>query len=478
MSQKRFWTILALSALLSALLVTLTGRVWPGNKYTLRIEPVGLQDIVLEYGQEYKEAGATAVLESKSGECQELPVTTEGSVDTDVIGEYTISYTAKYKFRKETVYRKVRIMDTEAPVITLVSDPERFTLPNQNYEEEGFTATDNYDGDLTDAVCRVEENGVVIYTVTDTAGNTTSVVRTINYYDPEPPVLTLKGEAQVVIPAGDQYIEPGYTAMDNCDGDITASVTVTGGVDNFRIGRYTLTYTTKDSYDNTASATRTVFVKERSVDKVNDPTNPQKVIYLTFDDGPGPETPRLLDILKKYNVQATFFVVNTGFIPTIRRAAEEGHTVAIHTNTHVFRDIYASEDAYFQDLYTMQQIIQDYTGQTSMLLRFPGGSSNTISRFNKGIMTRLTEAVEEKGFRYYDWNVDSHDAGGVSTAQGVYESTVLGIGDKQTAVVLMHDIKGYTVDAVEPIVVWGLNNGYTFLPLTSDSPVCHHRVLN
>lgn len=478
MSKKRFWTTLVLSTVISAVLVTLTGCLWSGSNHTLRVEPVGQRDIVLEYGQNYDEAGATAVLQKKNGECVQLPVTTQGSVDTDTIGEYTIRYTAKYKRYVGTAYRRVRVTDTEAPVITLVSDPERFTLPDEAYEEEGFTATDNYDGDLTDAVKRVEADGVVIYSVADSAGNMTSIVRTIHYNDPEPPVLTLKGEELVIISAGDKYIEPGYTATDNCDGDITADVKVTGSVNNFKVGRYTLTYTAKDSYDNAVYATRTVFVKERAVDKVNDTTNPEKVIYLTFDDGPGPETPRLLDVLKKYNVQATFFVVNTRYISTIERSAQEGHTIAIHTTTHVFNDIYASEEAYFQDLYTMQEIIRSHTGQTSMLLRFPGGSSNTISRFNKGIMTRLTAAVEEKGFHYYDWNVDCKDAGGATTAQEVYMNTVNGIGDKQTAVVLMHDIKSYTVDAVEHIIVWGLDNGYTFLPLTADSPACHHSVNN
>ena len=113
-----------------------------------------------------------------------------------------------------------------------------------------------------------------------------------------------------------------------------------------------------------------------------------------------------------------------------------------------------------------------------MLMRFPGGSSNTISSFNPGIMTRLTKAVEEKGFRYFDWNVDSNDAGGARTASKVYSNVVSGIGDKKAAVVLMHDIKSYTIDAIEKIIVWGLDNGYTFLPLTADSPTCHHGVNN
>ena len=207
-------------------------------------------------------------------------------------------------------------------------------------------------------------------------------------------------------------------------------------------------------------------------------SNAEKIIYLTFDDGPGPETERLLDILKKYNVQATFFVVNTAYISTIQRAAQEGHTIAMHTMTHRFKEIYASEEAFFADLYGMQAVIQSYTGTAPMLMRFPGGSSNTISSFNEGIMTRLTQQVTEKGFVYFDWNVDSKDAGGASSPLEVFNNVTYSVSNKTESVVLMHDIKSYTVDAIEPIIVWALENGYTFLPLTETCPTCHHPVHN
>jgi peptidoglycan/xylan/chitin deacetylase (PgdA/CDA1 family) len=276
-------------------------------------------------------------------------------------------------------------------------------------------------------------------------------------------------------------VEPGYKATDNCDGDLTGQVSVTGYVDGNTLGDYVLMYTVVDAYNNLTSVSRTVTVQAPSKPLVNPSVvNPDgKVIYLTFDDGPGPRTPELLDILAKYNVKATFFVVNTKFIDTIARIAREGHTVGIHSTTHKFNEIYVNEDAYFHDLYTMQDIIRSFTGQESTILRFPGGSSNTVSaKYNQGIMSRLTQQVHEKGFRYFDWNVDSKDAGGAKTATQVYNNVVRGIGTKQYSIVLQHDIKGYSIDAVEGIIVWGLQNGYTFLPLTQDSPICQHNIKN
>lgn len=449
------------------------------NDYQMQMQLNGDRIVTVEFGSSYEEPGASAtLLNCRTGTAEITEVTVSGSVDTQVLGTYTVRYAATQKGYTGTAYRRVQVVDTQLPVIELVSDPEHYTLPGQPYIEEGFTATDNYDGDITDRVRCKEKDGVVEYTVSDSYGNSTTVSRPIVYHDPVAPELVLQGEEMVIVELGDDYVEPGYAAKDNCDGDLTAAVQVSGMVDTFAAGRYVLTYTVSDSYENTTEKSRTVFVKEREVDKINDTAKGDKVIYLTFDDGPGAYTDKLLDILAKYNVQATFFVVNTGYISTVKRIAEEGHTVAIHSATHKFKEIYASEDAYFKDLYKMQDIIKSYTGQTATLIRFPGGSSNTVSSFNQGIMTRLTKLVEEIGFTYFDWNVDSMDAGGAKTAKKVYQNVINGVSGKTNSVVLMHDIKSYTVDAVEKIIVWGLENGYTFLPLTENSPTCHHKVNN
>ena len=489
MTAKRFWTtagscLLALAALAAAVLCGWSVRTELENKYILRVELQGEQECVLEYGTAYTEPGAAAQFYGTHRHTQAaaVPVAIEGTVDPFSLGTHVLKYTAIYGDHVGTAYRYVHIVDTQAPVITLVADPEKFTFPNETYAEEGFTAMDSCDGDITALVQRTETREAVTYTVTDSSGNSTTVQRQIVYDDPIPPVLELKGEQRISLKVGQTYREPGYTATDNCDGDLTGQVSVAGHVDTRRAGNYTLIYTVKDAYNNLVSVSRIVSVRKPAAPLVNQPNvvvPDGKVIYLTFDDGPGARTPYLLDVLKKYNVKATFFVVKTKYIDTIKRIADEGHSLAIHTTTHKFDQIYASEEAYFNDLYTMQGIIKSLTGQEPTLLRFPGGSSNTISsKYNKGIMTRLTQLVQEKGFRYFDWNVDSKDAGGAKTANQVFNNVKKGVSGKQISVVLQHDIKSFSVDAVEKIIVWGLENGYTFLPLEQDSPVCAHNVKN
>ena len=205
-----------------------------------------------------------------------------------------------------------------------------------------------------------------------------------------------------------------------------------------------------------------------------------KRIYLTFDDGPGLYTAQLLDILEQYDAKATFFVVNTGFHmdELLNRMTRQGHALGIHSYSHDFSGIYSSEKAFWQDFYQMQELLKEKTGQTTMLMRFPGGSSNTISRRSHGIMSRLTKQAVQAGFTYFDWNVDSGDGFGCRDVERIFQNVISGIQGKNMAVVLLHDLYPESVRAVERILRWGQRNGYRFLPLSADSPCCHHRVQN
>ncbi len=379
---------------------------------------------------------------------------------------------------KERAKRIAIETDTVPPVIELVSNEGTFTLPGEPYAEEGYTATDNLEGDLTDRVVRTEADGAVTYTVSDTAGNETTVRRTIVYGDPVPPVITLAGDAAVTLNAGVYYTEPGFSAADNVDGDLTERVSVTGTVDPYQPGTYEISYAVTDSYGNAAAAKRTVTVLAPSPQK-DDPEKGEKNVYLTFDDGPGPYTERLLDILARYNVKATFFVIdNPVYGDLIGREVREGHSVGIHTATHSYETIYASEEAFFADFQIVDDLIYEKGGIRTKISRFPGGSSNTISEFNPGIMTRLAAMVREKGFQYFDWNVASGDAGQTKSTYTVFTNVINGVKGKADSVVLQHDIHAYSVDAVERIIVWGLVNGYTFLPLDETSYAAHHRIFN
>ena len=185
---------------------------------------------------------------------------------------------------------------------------------------------------------------------------------------------------------------------------------------------------------------------------------------------------KLLNILKEYNVKATFFVTGNGNREYIKKAYNEGHSIGIHTYSHVYKNVYASEEAYFNDLEKVQKIIKEQTGEESRLVRFPGGSSNTVSRFNKGIMTRLSKELERRGYKYFDWNVSSSDT--VKSNSDDIANTVIRRLKKGNNVVLQHDTKYYSVKAVRKIIEYGLANGYTFAKLDVTSPTVHHGINN
>ena len=445
--------------------------------YELNIQIIGENQVTVEFGRTYTDPGAKAqAVRTSDGDTIDLIVRIENHVDWTRLGVYRIIYTAEYEGESVSVERTVQIVDTTAPVIELVPQ-QQIVFVGEPYEEDGFTAMDNYDGDVTRLVQRVEKDGVVTYTVTDTSGNTATAQRIIRYTEMEGPVLILKGEEHMTIQAGREWVEPGYTAMDGAGNDLTNQVEISGTVNWYAAGTYTLKYRVVDQRGKEATAQRTVVVEPiRQPDVVN-PTG--KVIYLTFDDGPVANTKRLLKILETYNVKATFFVSGRSEYSLLDDIVKGGHAIGLHSMTHEYEKIYSSDEVFFEDMYAIQNVIYEHTGVWTKLMRFPGGSSNRVSKkYNVGIMTRLTQAVKDQGFRYFDWNVDSDDAGNTTTAEGVAQNVINGVKNKKISVVLQHDIKGYSVDAVEQIIIWGLENGYTFLALDETSPVCEHDVKN
>lgn len=210
--------------------------------------------------------------------------------------------------------------------------------------------------------------------------------------------------------------------------------------------------------------------------------NEYRTAYLTFDDGPSYLTPQILDILKKYNAKATFFVVNAteDNREVLNRMIAEGHTIGLHSATHQYSYIYSSDEAYFEDLYRVRDNVKNLTGYSPILIRFPGGSSNTVSKYyNSGIMSRLVNEVTEKGFYYHDWNVDSEDAAGANSERMI-ENIIKYSNNRTWVNVLMHDAgsKKQTVEALERIVQWYQANGFHLEALTPASPCAHHRVNN
>ncbi len=202
-----------------------------------------------------------------------------------------------------------------------------------------------------------------------------------------------------------------------------------------------------------------------------------KLVYLTFDDGPSEYTDEILDILKQYDVKATFFVLaKDGYEEQYQRIIDEGHTLALHSYTHQYSQIYDSPEAFRQDITALSDYLFDITGYRCGFYRFPGGSSNTIIQFDKN---ECFDVLEEEGLIYFDWNVTSKDASSYRlSAQAITNNVLNGVGQTSNAsVVLMHDAsdKYTTVQALPQIIETLMANEDTvFLPITDGTaPVCH-----
>ena len=177
------------------------------------------------------------------------------------------------------------------------------------------------------------------------------------------------------------------------------------------------------------------------------PAPPEKWVCLTFDDGPSKTTPAVLEALNNAGVKATFFVVATGYnekyLPLLAEASAAGHQIALHSASHEYSDIYRGSDAYWQDIALLKQRVSPYINAESIrYLRFPGGSTNTVSRRygGKGLMKQLKSEVEQKGYQWVDWNVCAEDAvGGKPSASTIFRNVVRETGEQTQCIVLMHD---------------------------------------
>lgn len=209
----------------------------------------------------------------------------------------------------------------------------------------------------------------------------------------------------------------------------------------------------------------------------------ESIVYLTFDDGPNRySTPKILNILKKHNVPATFFELkpaNADFDLT-KRVLKEGHTLALHGYQHKYDKIYKSEKIYKNNLDKQRALFFRKFGVWCTITRFPGGSSNTVSRYNPGIMTKITKKIHSWGYHYFDWNVSSGDAGDVKAASQVYRMVTSGLKKGRSNVVLMHDFNknDKTINSLEKIIQYGKKHGYSFRAITASTDEIHHAVNN
>lgn len=233
--------------------------------------------------------------------------------------------------------------------------------------------------------------------------------------------------------------------------------------------------------DQNADARAAEFAVDPNRTTWNYEENGRKTVYLTIDDGPSENTPKVLDILDRYGCKATFFVVghNPECYHYIKEAYDRGHTIGLHTYSHDYATVYASEDAYYADLDAIGQVVKDQIGYVPCFIRFPGGSSNEVSYdYCPGIMSALVDSVQARGYQYFDWNSSVGD-GADHTADEIvqYGTTDYGLDN---VVLLCHDsaTKDTTVEALPRIIEYYQSQGYTFEAIDRSTVVTHHGVNN
>ncbi len=220
----------------------------------------------------------------------------EGNIDSSIVNNYIIKYIINTKKREYILTREIIVLDGEKPQLKLAGDNPSIVCPKHKYEEAGFEAVDNIDGDVSNNVKITAEGDKIIYSVSDSSGNIETQTREIVYKDDTLPTINLKGNNNINHNLDEDYVEPGYTASDNCDGNITANVNVTGTVNTRIEGTYTLIYQVSDSSGNKVSVkrqirvlnkkTRDILSYQESLEKyIKDQGYKVSIIYYNLQNG-------------------------------------------------------------------------------------------------------------------------------------------------------------------------------------------------
>ena len=321
--------------------------------------------------------------------------------------------------------------------------------------------------DFVDIVGSIDTTTVGEYELTYKWG-IKSATQKIKVVDKIAPKIEMQGGSTIYVQSLDNLdnTDPGVVVTDNYDKDIRAK----RERNKISETEYEFVYTATDSSGN-------VTIEKRRIVMATG------VIYLTFDDGPSNVTPEILDILEKNDVKAPFFIVDYSEEDkeTIQRVINNGHTLGIHGISHDYATIYSSVTAALENFTDLKEKLLNDFGYEATFIRFPGGASNTVSKkYSEGVMTKVTEAVEQEGLVYYDWNVDVNDAGGARTASKIYDNFVEGIASKRENVVLMHDGFGHeaTAEALQRIIDYAKYNGYEFSAISENTVPVQHSVNN
>ena len=424
------------------------------------------------------------IKEVKNGDIEDVVIDGSG-VNVNQLGDYIVYYTYKDKTQELTL----SVVDTVAPVVEvkelsvlqgtkvtiedLITNISDATKTTSSFEAEyDFSKEGKHDVNII-----VEDEGK----------NKTTVKTTVEILvDKTAPVISAS-DFKVKLNSNADLKE--YASVKD-DYDKNPTLTVDkGNFDSAKEGTYEITFSAKDDFGNTSTKKVNVTVYKPVQ---NTTSSGKKIVYLTFDDGPSAVTATILDVLKQYNVKATFFVcgkngsggIDSKYGYLTKRAYEEGHTIALHSYTHDYASIYKSNEAFYNDIIKLSDKVYNLIGIRPKYIRFPGGSNN--GQFNNyggsiSSMASLVKYMVSKGFQYYDWNVSSGDAaGGTASSSKIYKNCTI---NSSTGVpyswdnlnVLMHDTgaKKTTAQALPQVIEYYLSRGYEFRAIDDSSFAPH-----
>lgn len=413
----------------------------------------------------------------KNGNIKDIKVNTK-NVKFDKLGKYKVIYT----FNDKDYEIPLEVVDTKKPKFDIVDLDIDLGMKVKakdmvtNIDDATKTKIKfkkkykfNHEGEIS-----------VVVQVIDEAGNVSEKKGKVKLFKddigPE-----INGIEEMTIVKGEKVdYKLGISVSDNRDPNPTLNID-DSKVNVDKLGRYKVIYTAKDRSGNKVVKERIIKVVEKKNIGTLQQSN-EKIVYLTFDDGPSENTDKILTILDQYQAKATFFVTgcHQEYNYLIKKAYQKGHTIGLHSYQHEYPDIYQSKNAYFNDLDKIGKMVKEIIGFTPHYIRFPGGSSNKVSKnYCTGLMTILTKEVIKQGYQYYDWNGDTNDAS--SNNVSVHEIISSATNENhQNIVILAHDTnaKNTTVEALPSIISFYQKKGYSFQAINDESFYVHHHVQN
>ena len=422
--------------------------LWFLSHFLINFKLNGEELTIINCGDNYQEKGASATFLGK-----QLKVSIQDNINTSKIGEYVVYYKTRNTFGiMKSLKREVKVKDKTAPKISLKGENPKILKLNEKYQENGATAIDNIDGDLTNKIKISGEVDIskygeyqIMYEVSDKSGNEISKIRKVIVKDTELPTLELKGKTNVDILLGNKYTEEGYSAKDNIDGDITSNVEIKNNVNYNKVGTYEIIYKVKDSSNNIVTKKRTINVVKKLLiykdeyDKIDNTKNywwsgnkfdhnrpeggasleklkkynayflgpDEKKIYLTYDEGSNDTyLPEILEVLNKNNVKATFFLCRNYMVMNkdlIKKMEKTGHSVGNHTYHHYVMPSLATRENFEKYVYEIRATEETYKEIT-------GKNMDKIYREPKGEWSyRSLQIVKDLGYKSFFYSADYLD---------------------------------------------------------------------